>query len=161
MNGVRGVAVWASWCSGTRATTTGWKDVGGDAADQYDRRCDQPLVRVLCGQRLDGGEQEPAGEVREEVWAAAGLLHRQGVPVSNRGENETGWESRGKGLAGGAADTDRPGVAGVGNHLDTSAQSAGEREGRTRIFDRSGPAGEGHARGWRGNGGDCFGQKSA
>src|ERR1019366_842781 len=28
MNGVRGVAVWGSWCSGTRATTTGWKDVG-------------------------------------------------------------------------------------------------------------------------------------
>jgi hypothetical protein len=27
---------------------------------------------------------------------AVGLLHGQGVPVSDRGENETGWECAGK-----------------------------------------------------------------
>src|ERR1035441_8130290 len=121
---------------------------GRDLADQHDRRCDQPVVRAICGQRLDGGKNEPAGAIREKAWAAAGLIHRQGVPVSDCGENETGWEPGGKGTGGVAADADRPGVAGGGNHLDTGAQSAGEREGGARIFDSSRPAGERHACGW-------------
>ena len=76
-----------------------------------------------------------------------GLLHRQGVPVSNRGENETGWEPRGQAAGGVAADADRPGVARVGDHLDPGAQSASERESGARISNRSGSAGEGDAGG--------------
>lgn len=49
--------------------------------------------------------------------------------------------------------TDRAGVAGVGNPLDSGAQSASQRQGGARIFDGPGPAGEGHARG----GGDDLG----
>jgi hypothetical protein len=57
----------------------------------------------------------PAKEFRVSglTIQAAGLLHRQGVLVSDSGENETGWESPGKGAGGVAADADRPGVAGV------------------------------------------------
>jgi hypothetical protein len=68
---------------------------GTDIADQHDRRCDQPAVCALCDQRLDGGKHEPAGAIGEEAWAAAGLLHPQGVPVSDCGENEAGRESNG------------------------------------------------------------------
>ena len=48
---------------------------------------------------------------------------------------------------GDAADADRAGVAGARNHLDTGAQSAGEREGGAWIFDGPGPVGEGNASG--------------
>ena len=47
------------------------------------------LVRALCGQRLDGGKHEPAGELREKVRTAAGILYRQGELVSDRGETQT------------------------------------------------------------------------
>src|SRR5207249_4120287 len=79
--------------------------------------------------------------------SAIGLLHGQSVPVSNRGENETRPEC-GKGAGGATADADRPGVAGAGNPLDTSAQPASEREGGARIFDGPGSAREGNACVW-------------
>ena len=60
---------------------------GRDLADQHDRRCDQPVVRAICGQRLHGGEHEPAGTLPEEARAAAGVLHRQSGDLSDCGEN--------------------------------------------------------------------------
>src|ERR1035437_10069176 len=118
---------------------------GRDLADQHDRRCDQPMVCAICGQRLDRGEHEPAGALRTETRAAVGVLHRQSVDLSNRGENQTGRQSIGEEPRRTATDADRPGIAGVGNPLDSGAQPAGERESGARIFDGPGPAGEGHA----------------
>src|ERR1035441_7689939 len=106
------------------------------------------MVRALCGQRLDRGEPEPAGALRPETRTAVGVLHRQSVDLSNRGENETGQQPIGEEPGRVAADTDRPGIAGVGNPLDSGAQPAGEGESRARIFDGPGPAGEGPAGGW-------------
>ena len=76
------------------------------------------------------------------------LLHRQSVDISDSGENQTGRQSIGEEPGGIAADADRPGSAGVGNPLDCGAQSAGQRAGGARIFDGTGPVGEGPAGGW-------------
>ena len=51
----------------------------------------------------------------------------------------------GKRSGGVTPNADRAGLAGVGNPMDTGAQSTGEREGGAGIFDSPGPAGEGHA----------------
>src|ERR1035437_9424292 len=88
---------------------------GRDFADQHDRRCDQPVVRAICGQRLHRGEHEPAGTLSEEAQAATGVLHRQSGDLSNCGENETRRQSIGEEPGRTATDADRPGIAGVGN----------------------------------------------
>ena len=49
----------------------------------------EPVVRSICGQRLDDGKHEPAGELCEKARAAAGILYRQGEPVSDGGETQT------------------------------------------------------------------------
>src|SRR5580658_2404457 len=49
-----------------------------DAADQHDRRCDQPVVCPFRAERLDGGKHERAGAVHEKARSAAGGLHRPG-----------------------------------------------------------------------------------
>src|ERR1039458_8443753 len=121
---------------------------GRDFADQHDRRCDQPVVRAICGQRLHRGEHEPAGTLPEEAQAATGVLHRQSGDLSNCGENETRRQSIGEEPGRTATDADRPGIAGVGNPLDRGAQPAGERAGGARILDGAGPVGEGTAGGW-------------
>src|ERR1035438_6950615 len=88
---------------------------GRDLADQHDRRCDQPMVCALCGERLDRGEHEPAGALRPETRTAVGVLHRQSVHLSGCGEDQTGRQPIGEEPGRVAADTDRPGIAGVGN----------------------------------------------
>src|ERR1019366_7031769 len=85
---------------------------------------------------------------RPETRTAVGVLHRQSVDLSDCGEDQTGRQPIGEEPGRVAADTDRPGIAGVGNPLDSGAQPAGERESGARIFDGPGPAGEGPAGGW-------------
>src|ERR1035438_17244 len=121
---------------------------GRDLADQHDRRCDQPVVRSVCGQRLHGGEHESPGTLPEEAQAAAGVLHRQSVDLSNCGEDQTGRQPIGEEPGRVAPDADRPRSPRVGNPLDSGAQPAGQREGGARILDGAGPAGEGPAGGW-------------
>ena len=81
---------WRAGAVGHQRSRLAGRTRGRDLADQHDRRCDQPLVRSLCGQRLDGGKHEPVGEIREKAWAAVGLLHRQSGAISDCGENANG-----------------------------------------------------------------------
>src|SRR3954453_17618799 len=74
--------------------------------------------------------------------AAAGVLHRQGVFVSDRGEDETGRGPERKGSGGVAAHPDRPGLTGAGDPVDRRAPPAGEGQSREGIPDRAGPAGK-------------------
>src|SRR5215831_12966389 len=58
-------------------------------------------------------------------------------------DDEARPEPSREGPGGVAPHADWPGVVGVGNHLDSGVQSAGERESGTWIFDGSGSVGEG------------------
>src|ERR1039458_126621 len=140
--------IWRTGAVGYEPSRLVGRARGRDSADQHDRRCDQPVVRAICGQRLHSGEHEPAGTLSEEAQAATGVLHRQSGDLSNCGENETRRQSIGEEPGRTATDADRPGIAGVGNPLDRGAQPAGEREGGARILDGAGPTGEGPAGGW-------------
>ena len=85
MNGGRGAAVLANWCSGTPASTTGWKGA--------ERRCylinmiDDATSRWFARFVTSDSTVEnmnAAGVLREEARAAAGFLHRQGSPCFKR-----------------------------------------------------------------------------
>src|ERR1017187_6735819 len=140
--------IWRTGAVGYEPSRLVGRARGRDFADQHDRRCDQPVVRAICGQRLHRGEHEPAGTLPEGAQAAPGVLHRQSGDLSDCGENETRRQSIGEEPGRTATDADRPGIAGAGNPLDSGAQPAGEREGGARILDGAGPAGEGPAGGW-------------
>src|ERR1035441_3246637 len=116
--------IWRTGAVGYEPSRLVGRARGRDSADQHDRRCDRPVVRAICGQRLHRGEHEPAGTLSEEAQAATGVLHRQSGDLSNCGENETRRQSIGEEPGRTATDADRPGIAGVGNPLDSGAQPA-------------------------------------
>src|ERR1035437_350327 len=143
--------IWRTGAVGYEPSRLVGRARGRDFADQHDRRCDQPVVRAICGQRLHRGEHEPAGTLPEEAQEATGVLHRQSGDLSDRGENETGRQSIGEEPGRIAPNANRPRSRRVGNRLDSDAQPAGQRAGGAGILDGAGPVGEGTAGGWSDN----------
>ena len=97
------------------------------------------LFARFVRQRFDGREHETAGELPGEVRAAAGVLHRQGEPVSDGGEAQTGragsgerprWRCRRRRSAGRCRNWGSPGL----RRISPQAKGRVERNfGRRRI----------------------------
>ena len=92
-----------------------------NSVNQHDRRCHQPMVCAFCEKRFHGGEHESSGAIPEKARAAAGVVHRQSVDLSNCGEDQAGWQPVGKESGRVAANTDRPCSSGIRHSVDSGA----------------------------------------
>ena len=131
MSGGRGAAGSGSWCSGTPAITTGWKDAGKRSCliNMIDDATSRWFARFVSSDST-AENMNHCGALPEEVRAAAGLLHRQSGAVSDRGEDASGMEPEwGKSREELPPTQIGRASAGVGNPVDSGAQSSGQRAG--------------------------------